>query len=142
MSTDHVPYVEHANLTVSNIDHSIAFLQTALPGFSVRHRGQSELYRWCHIGTEHTYLALQDVVNRDKIDRTPYLDSGINHIGLVTQDVDGVRQRLLAAGYQENDIETTHPWRKRCYFWDPNGIEWEFVEYLSDDPAQRNDYHL
>ena len=136
------PYVEHANITVGNIDHTIEFIQTALPAFTVRHCGQGDSYRWCHIGTEHSYLALQEVVERSSVDRTPYRDAGINHIGLVTEDILEVRARLLAAGYKENEMETSHPWRKRVYFWDPNGIEWEFIEYLSQDNSQRNDYSI
>lgn len=137
-----LPYVEHANITVGNIDRTVEFIQTALPSFAIRHCGQGDLYRWCHIGTELSYLALQEVVERESVDRTPYRDSGINHIGLVTDDIESVKARLLAAGYKENKMETSHPWRKRIYFWDPNGIEWEFIEYLSQDDTQRNDYSI
>ncbi|PSU31944.1 VOC family protein [Photobacterium lutimaris] len=136
------PYVEHANITVGNIDLTVEFIQTALPSFAIRHCGQGDGYRWCHIGTELSYLALQEVVERESVDRTPYRDSGINHIGLVTDDIDSVKARLLAAGYTENEMETSHPWRKRIYFWDPNRIEWEFIEYLSQDDSQRNDYSI
>lgn len=136
------PYVEHANLTVRRLENTIKFLQTAIPEFSVRHQGQHPMYRWCHIGTEDTYLALQEVVARDQIDRTPYRDLGINHIGLVVDDVMQVRERLLSAGYRENELETSHPWRQRIYFYDRDGIEWEFTQYLSDDPLLRNDYSL
>ncbi|MEI8596559.1 VOC family protein [Photobacterium sp. Hal280] len=136
------PYVEHANLTVRRLENTIEFLQTAIPEFSVRHQGQHPMYRWCHIGTEDTYLALQEVVARDQIDRTPYRDLGINHIGLGVDDVMQVRERLLSAGYRENELETSHPWRQRIYFYDRDGIEWEFTQYLSDDPLLRNDYSL
>lgn len=136
------PYVEHANLTVRRLENTIKFLQTAIPDFSVRHQGQQPTHRWCHIGTEDTYLALQEVVARDQIDRTPYRDLGINHIGLVVDDVMQVRERLLSAGYRENELETSHPWRQRIYFYDRDGIEWEFTQYLSDDPLLRNDYSL
>ena len=30
------------------------------------------------------------------------------------------------------------PFRKNVYYVDPNGFEVEFVEYLSDDPEERN----
>jgi hypothetical protein len=30
----------------------------------------------------------------------------------------------------------------RVYFTDTEGNDWEFVEYRSSDPAQRNDYAL
>ena len=32
------------------------------------------------------------------------------------------------------------PYRKRVYFTDPEGNDWEFVQYSSDDPLERNDY--
>jgi hypothetical protein len=35
-----------------------------------------------------------------------------------------------------------HPYRKRVYFYDPEGNDWEFIQYLSQDPAERNDYKL
>jgi hypothetical protein len=28
------------------------------------------------------------------------------------------------------------------YFYDADGNDWEFVQYTSDDPAERNDYEL
>ena len=31
---------------------------------------------------------------------------------------------------------------RSVYFRDPDGNDWEFIEYLSDDPARRNDYLL
>ena len=35
---------------------------------------------------------------------------------------------------------TTH--RKRVYFLDPEGNDWEFVQYLSANPAERNEYEV
>ena len=46
----------------------------------------------------------------------------------------------MAAGYKESTPPNTHPHRKRVYFYDPEGNDWEFVQYFSDDPAERNDY--
>ncbi|MDO6497860.1 VOC family protein [Photobacterium sanguinicancri] len=136
------PYVEHANITIKDIDHTITFLQTAIPEFNVRHRGYNEAYRWCHIGTQDSYLALQEVLDRTQVDRNPYVDIGINHVGLVIDDVDAAKVRLLAAGYVQNDLATDHPWRKRIYFFDQDGVEWEFIEYLSQQAKERNDYDL
>lgn len=132
-------YVEHANITVADLDQAIVFLQTAVPEFAVRHQGQSS-YRWCHIGTEHSYIALQEVVERTEPDRTPYVDVGINHIGIVVEDSYVVEQRLLAAGYRINELREDNEYRRRVYFFDPSGNEWEFIQYFSADPAQRNHY--
>ncbi|KQH86217.1 lactoylglutathione lyase [Vibrio furnissii] len=132
-------YVEHANITVADIDQAITFLQTALPDFKIRHQGKQD-YRWCHIGTEQTYIALQEVQNRTEVDRMPYRDVGINHVGIVVDDAEAVKQRLLAAGYQLNELSENNEYRHRVYFFDPSGTEWEFIEYFSDEPAQRNHY--
>lgn len=35
-------YVEHANITVADIDQAITFLQTALPDFKIRHQGKQD----------------------------------------------------------------------------------------------------
>jgi catechol 2,3-dioxygenase-like lactoylglutathione lyase family enzyme len=56
-------------------------------------------------------------------------------------DVEGLRKRLHSAGYQ-NSTPPNNPYRKRVYFYDPDGNDWEFVQYLTDDPAKRNDYAL
>src|SRR3990172_2733160 len=50
--------------------------------------------------------------------------------------------RLLAAGYRDSTAPNGHPHRKRVYFHDVEGDDWEFVEYRSDDPAGRKDYRL
>lgn len=34
----------------------------------IRKQGQGEHYRWCHPGTKSSYIALQEVVEREKID--------------------------------------------------------------------------
>ena len=35
-----------------------------------------------------------------------------------------------------------HPHRRRVYFYDDEGNDWEFVQYLSSEPAERNDYEM
>jgi hypothetical protein len=56
------------------------------------------------------------VVEREKIDRTPYRNIGINYIGIVINHVGETKARLIGANYQENDLGADHPWRKRCFF--------------------------
>jgi hypothetical protein len=51
--------LEHANLTVRDINGMIGFLQTAFPEFRVRGEGKSrDGSRWVHVGTDETYIAL------------------------------------------------------------------------------------
>lgn len=135
--------LEHANLCVREIDGMIRFLQTAFPEFRVRGEGVShEGVRWVHIGTDATYIALSQSRVPAK-NWTPYQGlPGINHVAYEVDDVEGLRNRMTSAGYKDSTPPNAHPYRKRLYFYDPEGNDWEFVQYLSQDPAERNDYKL
>jgi catechol 2,3-dioxygenase-like lactoylglutathione lyase family enzyme len=135
--------MEHANLTVRDVDGMIRFLQAAFPEFKVRRDGGSGDSRWVHIGTAENYLALTPASAKPGIPWVPYTGRpGVNHLGYEVDDAEALRQRLLSAGYKESTVANAHPHRKRVYFYDPEGNDWEFVQYLSSDPAQRNDYDL
>jgi hypothetical protein len=60
----------------------------------------------------------------------------------MVDNAEQVRSRLLATDYIESTIENNHPFRKRVYFYDHEGRDWEFVEYLSENLEERNDYTL
>jgi hypothetical protein len=47
---------------------------------------------------------------------------------------------LTDAGYAEGLSSPDHPNRRRIYFFDAEGNEYEFVEYLQSDTASRNNY--
>ena len=49
---------------------------------------------------------------------------------------------MKSAGYRDSTTPNAHPHRERVYFYDPEGNDWEFVQYLSQDPAERNYYKL
>lgn len=134
--------LEHANLTVRDIDATTRFLRTAFPEFRVRHDGRDpDGKRWVHIGTNDTYLALTQAQVAPPQPWTPYAGApGVNHLAYEVDDVDALRERLRSAGYQDSTVLNRHPHRRRVYFYDPDGNDWEFVQYLSDDPAQRHDY--
>ena len=136
--------LEHANICVHDIDGVVKFLQTAFPEFQVRHDGvDRKNVRWVHVGTDETYVALNQASPDEPPTGNPYSGRpGLNHLAYVVDDVDTLRSRLLAAGYQESTPPNKHPHRKRVYFYDPVGNDWEFVEYLSEDPRERHDYDL
>ena len=136
--------LEHANLCVRDIDGMIKFLQTALPDFFIRHdETDNDGNRWVHIGNDKTYIALNNSVQKDSSDWTPYSGNpGVNHLGYMVDNVEQVRSRLRAAGYIESTVENNHLFRKRVYFYDPEGRDWEFVEYISENLEERNDYTL
>jgi catechol 2,3-dioxygenase-like lactoylglutathione lyase family enzyme len=136
--------LEHANVCVRDIEGMIRFLQTAFPEFRVRGEGLSQDgTRWVHIGTAETYIALGQSRREPANQWIPYDGlPGVNHVAYEVDDVDAVRARMLGAGYRESTPPNAHPYRRRLYFYDPEGNDWEFVQYLSDDPAKRNDYSL
>ncbi len=146
-------YLEHANITVPSIEKSLAFLKLAFPDFERRgggplsgkgKYGDEKLGQWAHVGTEQTYIALQEPaagVNDLKIN---YESPGINHLGFVVEDVYSIIERCKSEGYEPTDASAmgAHPYRDRVYFIDGSGVEWEFVQYLSEDKSKQNDYAL
>ncbi|MCH9003788.1 MAG: VOC family protein [Proteobacteria bacterium] len=135
--------LEHANMNVRNIDDTVRFLIAALPEFQIRREGHNEGQRWMHIGTDDTYIALNESTDEPTEKWVPYAGKpGINHLGYEVDDVDAVRARLSAAGFRDSTYPNNHPHRKRVYFYDADGNDWEFVQYLSDDPKERNDYEM
>ncbi len=137
------PYLEHVNITVIDVDEAIRFLQTAMPDWKVRADVSSEgsdCRRWVHLGTDTTYLAIEDRGATQKGPHEPYVNPGVNHLGFVVKDVDAVSKRLTDAGYSEGLSSPDNPNRRRIYFFDVEGNEYEFVEYLQTDIAFRNNY--
>ncbi len=136
--------LEHANMSVRDIDVMIRFLQAAFPEFRVRGKGTSANgTRWVHVGTDETYIALNQATVELEKQWVPYTgEPGVNHLGYEVDDVEAVHSRLTAAGYRESTVPNVHPHRKRVYFYDAEGNDWEFVQYFSEEPAERNDYEL
>ena len=138
-------YLEHANITVPDVDAAIAFLKTIDPTMKVRRDEVPESgRRWAHVGNDRAYIALQAATpgHAPEEPKETYVNFGINHLAWVVADHDAVIQRLEAAGYERGIEVEPHPHRKRAYFYDHAGLEWEILEYLSEDPAEFNDYDL
>ena len=138
------PRLEHANLSVRDIDATLAFLQAAFPAFRIRHDGHSaDGRRWVHVGTDDAYLALQQATQEPGEPWVPYAGRpGVNHLAFDVDDVQALQARLRSRGYADSTIPNAHPHRSRVYFHDPDGNDWEFVQYHSADPALRHDYRL
>ena len=134
-------YVEHTNISVTDVDKTLRFFKTALPDFRVRHDSGPGPKRWVHFGTDATYVSINQM--EPPAEGTfARCRPGYNHVGFVVADADALRARMLAAGYKEGFVPKPHPHRKRVYIIDDDGMEYEFVEYYSDDPAEKNDYKL
>jgi catechol 2,3-dioxygenase-like lactoylglutathione lyase family enzyme len=136
--------LEHANIAVGSIDEGVRFFQAAFPAFQIRGGGNTDhgdwQSEWVHIGTDATYVCL-NADNAPPGDRERgHRGYGVNHLGFVVDDAEAVYQRLTAAGYSEGFKPGEHPHRRRVYFLDSDGNEYEFVEYYSDNAAERNSY--
>jgi catechol 2,3-dioxygenase-like lactoylglutathione lyase family enzyme len=137
------PYLEHLNMTSTDVEETIRFLLTAMPELRVRGSGGGvKAKHWVHVGTDESYLCIEDRGATEKGPHQPYVHPGMNHLGFVVRDGAVVAERLRAAGYREGSTYHDHPHRHRYYFFDHDDNEYEFVQYLSDDPAERNDYDL
>ena len=136
--------LEHANLGVRDIEAMTRFLQTACPEFRIRGEGTSrDGTRWVHIGTSETHIALGQAKTHSGRHWVPYTgEPGVNHLAYEVDDVESLHMRLKAAGYRESTVPNAHPHRKRVYFYDPEGHDWEFVQYFPHDADERNDYEL
>lgn len=133
--------LEHVNIVVKDIQRSLTFYQAAFPHWQIRDSGDTLWYgyprKWVHFGDDYNYLTLNDGgtgINRDLAGS----DLGLAHFAFVTLNLDDVRQRLQNAGYEPHNLGANELFRKNLYFLDPDGFEIEFVQYLSDIPAQRN----
>jgi catechol 2,3-dioxygenase-like lactoylglutathione lyase family enzyme len=138
-----VAYIEHANITVPDIDAAIKFLQTLEPKLKVRHdETPPGKRRWAHIGLGNCYIALQEpqLKSEARPRRTPYSNYGVNHIGWVVDDFATTIERLEAAGYEPSITGECSQMRRRAYYYDSSGFEWEIVAYYTDDLSQRYSY--
>jgi catechol 2,3-dioxygenase-like lactoylglutathione lyase family enzyme len=136
--------LDHVNLNVRDVDATVRFLLTAFPDWKIRAEGKKwNGDRWLHVGDDTVYLALTQAREPANEPWVPYgTKPGTNHLGFEVDDVAGIRKRLAEGGYKDTTVPNNHPHRRRVYFWDAEGNDWEFVQYLTDDPAKRNDYAI
>ena len=133
-------YLEHANITVSDINEGIKFFHTAFPTFKIRGGAGEGTEKWVHFGDDNTYVAINQG-DKQKGDNHPnYLRNGINHIGFVVDDVETLAERLLNNGFVRDYPKQVQQYRIRDYFADADGNQYEFVQYLSEKSDERNDY--
>ena len=118
--------IEHVNLTVSDLDRSIALFEK-LCGWKVRIRDQHGVRgEFAHIGAEDTYLALWadggDYSGQQK-------GKPMNHVGIEVSDLDTAERAVLAAGLKTFSHGKYEPGPRTFYFFDWDGIEFEAVSY-------------
>lgn len=134
-------YLEHLNLVVKNIPAALSFYQAAFPHWYIRSKGQSEWYGksrdWLHFGDDYQYITFNNNGENSNRDLTGH-QVGLSHFAFVTNNIEQVINRLAKAGFAIHKPGAEEPYRKNVYFIDPDGFEIEFVQYLSDNPKERN----
>ena len=136
-------YLEHANITVTRLAPAVQFLLTALPTWRVRGQGEMDWFgtpiQWLHLGTDTHYIALQTGGNGPPL-HWQSLATGAKHLGIVVADLDAVMQRLQAIGHTLDHSGGADAHRRSAYYCPDDLLQIEFVQYLSDQPCQRNAY--
>jgi catechol 2,3-dioxygenase-like lactoylglutathione lyase family enzyme len=137
--------LEHANISVVSNDRAFEFLKIAFPQFRRRGGGETDhgdwTEKWAHVGTDDLYVSLYETTHTEQAGRDAGKQTGINHVGFMVEDLEEVLGKYQAAGFGGSIIDE-RPSRLRLYIADLDGITWEFIQYLSDDPAVRNDYSI
>lgn len=135
--------LEHVNLMVKSIEQTLRFYRAAAPHWHIRGGGEDLWYsqprRWIHFGDDDCYLCFNEPGYGSHRDLTS-MQIGLSHFAFVTDNLQGTMNSLAAAGYRPYKDGASDPYRSNIYYQDPNGVEVEFVQYHSDQPAQRNRY--
>lgn len=121
--------LEHTNLTVSNPDATAAWM-CDLFGWHIRWAGAAMAGgRTVHVGTDAQYLALYTPGAPGKATDDNYNTiGGLNHLAVVTDDLDGMEKAIKAKGFETGNHGDYEPGR-RFYFHDADNIEYEVVQY-------------
>ena len=124
--------LEHVNITVSDPAATAAMLCTLFE-WKVRWQGPSQMGgHTFHVGTQDHYLAVYTYDGNPhpgKL-RNAITQGGLNHVGVVVDNLQVVEQRVIEAGYTPHNHGDYEPGR-RFYFNDSDDIEYEVVSYLT-----------
>ncbi|KCZ92428.1 VOC family protein [Hyphomonas johnsonii] len=121
--------LEHVNITVSDIDRTARMLERIF-GWHVRWKGPSKDNGiTAHVGTDSAYIALYSTGKTDARDQATYhTQGGLNHVGVLVDDLAAAERRVLDAGLVTHSHQTYDP-GSRFYFHDYDDVEYEVVSY-------------
>jgi len=121
-------FLEHVNITVSNPQRSAAML-CDLFDWHVRWEGAAKNGgTTLHVGTKDSYVAVYSMGGDVRPTDTYGTVGGLNHIGVVVDDLAATEARVIAMGFTPHNHGDYEPGR-RFYFNDGDGIEIEVVSY-------------
>ena len=121
--------LEHVNVTVSD-PQKTATMMCDLFDWKIRWQGPSmQGGNTIHVGTDDTYLAVYAMNDHPKKSTPTYItQGGLNHIGIVVDDLEAIEERVVTAGFKTTNHGDYEPGR-RFYFDDHDGIEFEIISY-------------
>lgn len=126
--------LEHVNVTVPD-PKATAQMLIDLFGWHIRWEGagMAGAGYTVHVGTDTDYLALYSGSGEladMKADQSYLLRGGLNHIGVVVDDLEATEQKVKDLGFKPHSHYDYEP-GKRFYFYDRDGLEIEVVSYAS-----------
>lgn len=134
-------YLEHLNLVVKDIPTTLTFYKAAFPHWSVRSKGKQVWYgkprNWLHFGDDYQFITFNDGGENQNRNLAGH-QIGLSHFAFVTSNIEQIIKRLAEVGFAVSKEGAIDQFRKNVYFVDPDGFEIEFVQYLSDNPKERN----
>jgi len=120
--------LEHVNFTVSD-PQATAKRLCALFDWHIRWEGEAINKGYTvHVGSETSYLAIYSRGTPEAPQNSYETRAGLNHIGIVVDDLDAAEARVKAAGFETHSHADYEPGR-RFYFHDPDQIEFEVISY-------------
>lgn len=120
--------LEHVNVTVVDPQET-AQLLCDLFDWRIRWQGEAKLGGYTvHVGGDDSYVAVYAYPAEHQPETIDY--EGLNHIGVVVEDLEAAEQRVLAHGFKPYNHGDYEPGR-RFYFDDNNGIEFEVLSYTA-----------
>ena len=125
--------LEHVNMTASDPARTADRL-CSLFGWRIRWQGDAiNGGHTIHVGGEGSYIAIYTCGDATGEAGSIGTDSystpgGLNHIGIVVDDLDAAETRVLEAGYETFSHADYEPGR-RFYFRDHDDVEFEVVSY-------------
>jgi catechol 2,3-dioxygenase-like lactoylglutathione lyase family enzyme len=122
--------LEHINISVQDPDHTAQVLHQ-LFGWQVQWAGPAMQTGYTvHVGDGAQYLALYRHGSEGPQGQATRYEKrgGLNHIGVVVDDLRGTEAKVREAGYQPHSHADYEP-GQRFYFDGPDGVEYEIVSY-------------
>jgi catechol 2,3-dioxygenase-like lactoylglutathione lyase family enzyme len=125
--------LEHVNFTVSD-PKATAKMLIVIFDWHIRWEGAAlgGAGYTVHVGTDAGYVAVYSGSNPNqtvpKADASYATRGGLNHIGVVVDDIAATEAKVKAMGLTPHSHADYEP-GERCYFHDPDGIEIEVVSY-------------